>query len=240
MSDYKQLYTYSLDTARHENEVSLWRESLAENVRCARAIEDIINEKFKDNRLDDCARNIISEFGYDRVNYVLKNTIACKCDDGRISASNKKWAEHFTPTDKNHMRDFCVNSHPALLDGFINQARKEWDNLGLYNSSHCDSITGENLEGRILVLNPNALKDEYKTPKDQLFLATGGFGCEPGKIGTKVYGKFMSDGEETSFRRNEFIGILKDENIPDWVKSKNEAFSETPDDMPQTDEGMTM
>lgn len=241
MSDYKQLYELSLETARHENEVPLWRESLAENVRCARAIENMIAERFNDNKLDgNCARDIISEFGYDRVNFVLKNTIACNKDDGRISDANKEWAKSFSPPDKSHMRDFCVNSHLALLDGFVNQARKEWDNLGLYDSSHCDSIIGENLEGRILVLNPHALKDEYKTPKDQLFLATGGFGCEPDKIGTKVYGKFLSDGEETTFHRYDFIGIIKDENIPDWVRTKYEAFSEMSDDTAQSDDGIVM
>ena len=34
----------------------------------------------------------------------------------------------------------------------------------------------------------------------------------------KVFGKFLIDGEETHFQRSDFMGILKDEYLPDWAK----------------------
>ena len=40
------LYLYSLDQARREDEVMLWRDSLRENIRCKEAIEKALSENF--------------------------------------------------------------------------------------------------------------------------------------------------------------------------------------------------
>lgn len=56
MSDYPSLYTFSLDNARHCNEVELWRESHRANVECARAIEETIQKDFNNYHLaENCA-----------------------------------------------------------------------------------------------------------------------------------------------------------------------------------------
>lgn len=36
----------------------------------------------------------------------------------------------------------------------------------------------------------------------------------------KVFGKFLKDGEDTHFYREDFAGILKDEYLPDWAREK--------------------
>ena len=72
----------------------------------------------------------------------------------------------------------------------------------------------------MLVLKPTILKDEYKTPDFQLFLAEGGFGCSPTARGRKIYGQFLKDGEETNYERQDFLGVLKDEYMPDWAREK--------------------
>ena len=55
-----------------------------------------------------------------------------------------------------------------------------------------------------------------------MFYATSGFGCDPSKIGTAVYGYFLKDDEHTHFRRQDFLGVVDDEYIPDWAKEKLE------------------
>ena len=89
--------------------------------------------------------------------------------------------------------------------------------------------------GKLLILSPNVLKDQYKTPEDQLFYATGGFGCDPTKMGRKVFGFFLKDGEETHFARGDFLGVIKDECIPDWAYDKLNEYEEYSD---TEDEGM--
>ena len=70
------------------------------------------------------------------------------------------------------------------------------------------------------MLNPTVLKDSYKTPDYQLFLADGEFGCSPIARGRAVYGQFLKDGEETNYERQDFLGVLKDEYMPDWAREK--------------------
>ena len=88
---------------------------------------------------------------------------------------------------------------------------------------------------RILVLNPSVLKDECKTPQNQLFYATHGNGCRPNAIGTKVYGFHVSDGEKGYYRRTDFIGALKEEFVPEWAKENTQKYHE-----PDEDGGMTL
>ena len=82
MSDYVMLYNYSLNDARHLGEVDKWRESHWANVNCARAIEKAITENFKDNTLNtDCVKSIIDEYGFDRLNFILRYTLKKSQED---------------------------------------------------------------------------------------------------------------------------------------------------------------
>lgn len=117
---------------------------------------------------------------------------------------------------------FCVESHPGLTDLFVNQAREAWQKLGLFEPQSCISEKDGEIDykGRLLVLKPTVLKESYRTSENQLFVAEGGFGCSPNSRGRKVFGKFLIDGEETNFNRDDFFGIIKDECIPEWAAEK--------------------
>lgn len=127
---------------------------------------------------------------------------------------------------------------------FVSDTRRQWDKLGLYDGSQCDSERSGQLDytDRILVLNPSVLKDECKTPQNQLFYATHGNGCRPDSLGTKVFGFHVSDGEKTYYRRTDFVGALKEELIPEWAKENTQKYLEADDlaDEPDEDGGMTM
>ncbi len=88
-----------------------------------------------------------------------------------------------------------------------------------------------------MVLSPFSLKDKYKTPDYQLFLATGGFGCSPTARGRKVFGTFLKDGESAQFQRSDFIGVIKEEFLPEWAVEKLQELS-PPEE--STSEGMQM
>lgn len=234
MSEHKSVYLWSLSEAQKLGEVDLWRESYKENCTCARAIETAISDGYADNHLNTyAARDIIDRFGFNRVNWVLANTIQRKDFDGRFSQDNKEWAKSFYIPNDDIRWHFEVDSHPGLTDLFVNRVRKEWQNLGLYNKSHCTDES--DYEGKLLVMKPSTLKDEYKTPDFQLFFATSGFGCDPSKIGTAVYGFFLKDDEHTHFRRSDFIGVIKDECIPEWAQEKLQAMQ-----APDEDTGIKM
>ena len=50
--------------------------------------------------------------------------------------------------------------------------------------------------------------------------AHDGFGCSPHAIGRSVRCTCLSDGEMTRWNRNEFIGVLDDQFLPEWAKPK--------------------
>lgn len=105
------------------------------------------------------------------------------------------------------------------MDVFVNQARKEWAKLNLYDFKSCYEDKTD-YTGKVLAVRPDILKDEYKTPADQLFYATGGFGCKSDSLGRKIYGVLLSGGEECVFLRGDIIGVVKLELIPDWANKK--------------------
>lgn len=94
-------------------------------VACKNAIEKAIAEKFDGYRLPkDTAEGVIQEYGSERVSYVLANSVMHKRQDGRFSPENKEWAKAIEPYAMVKNEDMVVDSHPAVLNGFINQTRR--------------------------------------------------------------------------------------------------------------------
>lgn len=103
------------------------QERLEHGVRreCKEAIETIIAERFDGMRLPaDTAEEIIRQYGQERVEYVLARSIMQFANDGRFSRENKEWAKELVPYADWNTNDLAVTSHPAVLDGFTNQARR--------------------------------------------------------------------------------------------------------------------
>ncbi len=239
MPDYVPFYRYSLNNARHCNEVDEWRASHKANMDCATAIKKAIGDNFKNNHFNsDCVNAVVEEYGFDRVNFILRYNLKKAQHDARYSEENREWGKWLSVPDSNMRSDYLINEHPVLLNAFVDRTRKEWDKLNLFDSSHCHDKTGVELEGKILVISPARMNDKYKTPEDQLFMATSGFGCSPGKSGRAVYGYFLKDDEHCRWDRNDFIGILKDEFIPDWVKEKLDISEDAAE--PAQDSGISM
>lgn len=135
---YPYLYQGSASEARQYDELDRWRESHRHNVACKQAIEEAIRAGFDGMHLDhDCAKKVIEDYGYKRVGWVLANTLKVKESDGRFSRWNKEWAAgtFIPPSDRNYT--FAVDSHPAVLDGFVNQFRDALSELQLFERSHC-------------------------------------------------------------------------------------------------------
>ena len=94
-------------------------------IECKDAIEQAVAENFDGYTLTgDAAEGVIRQYGKERVAIVLANTITQLSYDGRFSPDNKEWAKSLVPSADWQTRDYIVTSHPAVLDGFTNQARE--------------------------------------------------------------------------------------------------------------------
>lgn len=229
------VYPYSCGEAKRLDQLAKWRESYKENISCKKAIENAICCGFDGMHLSsDCAKSVIDEYGFKRVNWVLANTVQQKDWDGRFSHNNKEWTKQtYIPSDKDSLtghdynQDFIADSHPAILDGFINQYRRIYQALEMFDYTHCESDSKDlEYEGRVLVLSSSALKERYWSQENQLWLATGGFGCNPNSSGRAVYATCLSDGEKTRWNRQDFIGILKEAHMPGWANEKRMELQE--------------
>ena len=227
MGKHEPLYKYPLSYAVSWGEKDKWHKSYRENIVCANDIEKAIAENYDGERLNtDCVNALIDKHGFSRLNWVLGATVLEHIEDGRFSAGNKQWVGKFEVVEEKHRLDYCVRSHPGLVHLFIDSARKQWQELGLYDSTHCISEKdgGIDYTGRIVVLKAEKLSDEYLSPDSQLFYAETGFGCSPDSGAKKVFGRFLDTGEQTYIFRSEIAGALKDENIPDWARQRAEEF----------------
>lgn len=134
MIDKTPLYKYPAAYARENDELEHYRASYKANVACKNAIETAIKDNYHDNCLGkEAVKQVADQFGYERMFFVLANTVQRKDFDGRISHDNKDWAKTIHVfEDKNYFGEdrrsaFEVDAvNPGLTDIFINQARREY------------------------------------------------------------------------------------------------------------------
>ena len=79
---------------------------------------------------DGAVDQVVRQYGMERVGYILANTLHHKSYDERFSHGNKEWAEQVSTPEHNADRmtfrtDWVVDSHPAILDGFVTMYRNE-------------------------------------------------------------------------------------------------------------------
>ena len=131
-SNKTAVYYETAAYARENGELELFRLSHRTNIACKNDIQDAISRHFDGMRLDkETAKEVLDQYGAERVSIVLVATVQYKSCDGRFSSSNKDWAfsvhlpEGQSASGFDRRSDYIVDSHPAVLDGFIWQARRE-------------------------------------------------------------------------------------------------------------------
>ena len=121
------IYPHSAAYAKEHGELEQYRASNNANLQCKEAIEAAVREHFDGMYLShDAAKGVIETYGMDRVMLVLANTVQLQDWDGRYSPRNKEWAKTIPNYNSDTVRCGCaLNSHPAVLNGFIDLVREE-------------------------------------------------------------------------------------------------------------------
>lgn len=128
------IYRESAAYAREHGQIDAYRFSRQENNACKDGIEQVIRDNFDGMHLNPSViKPVINRFGAERTAYVLANTVQNAEWDQRYSRSNKEWAASVISgaVDEDRRTSFLINSHPAVLDGFVDMFRKELTALGL-------------------------------------------------------------------------------------------------------------
>ena len=162
----KEAYAaYKEDEARKAMQKAQEKMERDTKVSCKEAIEKAIAEKFDGYRLPkETAEDVIREYGSERVAYVLANTVMHLSRDGRFSLDNKEWAKEVEPYAMIENRDLIVTSHPAVLNGFINQTRR-------YIEHEKELAAQAAEENTVTIDGQNCIQvDEWKSGEDTYLL----------------------------------------------------------------------
>ena len=128
------LYHYPSDYARENGELEAYRASKKANIACREAIDGVLTERFRGAGLDNPAaavKEMADQFGFERVLFVLANTVRWHSSDRRFSADNRQWADTIPVFDHENGKDrgrsdYVLRSHPAKADEFITAVRREY------------------------------------------------------------------------------------------------------------------
>lgn len=124
---YRESFEYAYQHGETERHIA----SNRANIVCKEAIEKAISSHYHDSCLDAAAavRDVVRRFGYERMFYVLANTVQTQGGDGRVSQDNKKWAQTVPVVFERGKRDvsyLITRTHPGILNIFVSQARHEF------------------------------------------------------------------------------------------------------------------
>lgn len=242
-NDFAYLYPYSFPEAKKHGELPKYEGSFYINVDCARDIEQAIRGYSIDGRIQEgCAKAILDQYGFRRVNFVLATSVKALKEPSVIHENARMWCGKTQVFSDPYSHYFAVKVPTPLLESFIVQTQQEYQSLGLFGPKHCVGNRHEmEYAGKVLVLSPDTLREGCWTPENQLWYAHDGFGCSPNAIGRSIRATCLGDGEMTRWDRSEFTGVLDERYLPDWAAEKLKELRSPVSDLLEPSTGsMTM
>ena len=119
--DKDTIYKYPVSYAREHGELPQYHESRKALADCKAAVETAISSKWDGWDLSqDAAKDVLEQFGSERVAYVLANTVQHRQTDRRFSQKNRDWAKTIPMYLPEEQRPDCVlECHSTKIDSFI-------------------------------------------------------------------------------------------------------------------------
>ena len=96
----------------------------------------------------------------------------------------------------------------------------------IIDRNECNALS-ENIEGKLVVIDSNFFKPEFREAKYQIVLAIGGFGCDAKKMGNAVSVIECCENPE-SYRQERYnlIGEPTEKIISEWKEMYGEFNKE--------------
>ena len=103
----------------------------------------------------------------------------------------------------------------------IDRRKKEGISVDAITAEQCvpDSYL-DCIEGKVVVLKPDILRPEFRRADNQLVLVQGGFGAQSNARGSSIVCVELYTGESMKYRRNDVMGTIKPEYMPEWAKTR--------------------
>lgn len=127
----KKVYPHSYEEARARGQTAQHRRSYRLNVECALSIRAASTLNLANGHVPlENVREVLEDYGPERVMWVLANTIQQRGSDTRYTEESRRWAENFPiPADPYKNGDFrlgyIIEGWPPYVVEFLNLARGE-------------------------------------------------------------------------------------------------------------------
>ena len=93
--------------------------------------------------------------------------------------------------------------------------------LDIFTPNQCyPNDLSKNIEGKIMALRPEVLRNEYRTADRQIWIVLGGFGAQANSRGSACFSINIYSGKESRWERQDFMGEIKPECLPEWSKER--------------------
>lgn len=122
----KRVYKLDSQTAETRGELDKWRRSLQLNQDCRDALVAAMRQGYDGYTVSSIdVKPVVEQFGYDRILWVLANTINHHKKDGRVSRAIIQWAEAVGIPDDRNNSYFLLNENPGLISILAGMVQKE-------------------------------------------------------------------------------------------------------------------
>ncbi len=127
----KKVYPYSYEEARARGQTAQHRRSYRLNVECALSIRAASSLNLANGHVPlENVREVLEDYGPERVMWVLANTIQQRGSDTRYTEDSRRWAENFPiPADSYKNGDlrfgYLIEGWPPHVVEFLDLARAE-------------------------------------------------------------------------------------------------------------------
>lgn len=127
----KKVYPYSYGEAKARGQTAQHRRSYRLNVECALSIRAASTLNLANGHVPlENVREVLEDYGPERVMWVLANTIQQRGSDTRYTEDSRRWAENFPiPADPYKNGDlrfgYLIEGWPPHVVEFLNLAREE-------------------------------------------------------------------------------------------------------------------
>lgn len=127
----KKVYPYSYEEARAKGQTAQHKRSYNLNVECALSIQAASTLNLANGHVPiENVREVLEDYGPERVMWVLANTIQQRGSDTRYTEDSRRWAENFPiPADPYKNGDlrlgYIIEGWPPYVVEFLNLAQGE-------------------------------------------------------------------------------------------------------------------
>ena len=222
MERIKALYKNSLAHAVNANQVEAWNESHRENIRCKKEVEDLLENCQTKDDVALVHKKIIDEYGMERLDWILATNVMYRRED---HLDQRGWACQFNipmgraPYD--FSKKYILYCPAEAISQLIHCAQEYRKTMKLYDEKDCIEHTkgeGTSYMGKILVLKPETLANEYQRPEFQLIYALD-------QYDNIIKGVDLCDTTQTNdYFPEEFFGVIRDDLIPEWAEENLQSF----------------